>query len=636
MIESNPFAPYLPAGFEILPADAQDFLSDQTDNLRQVHDKNQAGDSTFPADLLFALSTQVQFTLGSTGRFYHETYGLIQARYVQFSQMSTGPLGAPVGLISGLESYWQATNDFSASNTRLILGLLCSDRIPQRGEYGWVLQVGANLYDVATTAAFEAFERATWTESGKIAPEDGTAFAVVLHDSSGDSYPAGSLFVNAYTCSDYSRISVGSLNQRLLSLEQTVTGQGGLLGAMADFESNVTAQLTQGDAQIAFISQRLSNMSADNANVSAQIQQNLTLTTRYMNSALGAANSAGQSASDSYTNLMAGAQQLSQVQAMRDSTGEYVNAAISFSAKSKAYSESSAGFSEASASFSLEAQSYRDAAGNYASEAHSDLELITTMIDDFNLTGYVTQAVFDEEHTVRVNAETALSTSITTLSTTLGGVSAQTTVNTGAITTLDNKNQAWWKVETVAGGRAQLSVYADAVGGHIDMVGDVRIDGSLTVNGSIYADSKLTPLSVTTQVIQTNAITNSTVYKNKSAQAVYPASGNAADTVFMSAVITTEGYKVTLTFSAFYNVAYGSGQTAYIVVYRDGIGGNGSASPYYVEDTFINQWYGALTYFFIDDSCPAGTHTYYVTLQGAYLAGSSVNSRSMLIQEFKK
>lgn len=63
---------------------------------------------------------------------------------------------------------------------------------------------------------------------------------------------------------------------------------------------------------------------------------------------------------------------------------------------------------------------------------------------------------------------------------------ASVTTQATAITTLQGRTAAFWNVTAVAGGRAQLSVFADANGGAgVDIVGDLKVNGNLLVTGTV-------------------------------------------------------------------------------------------------------------------------------------------------------
>lgn len=70
--------------------------------------------------------------------------------------------------------------------------------------------------------------------------------------------------------------------------------------------------------------------------------------------------------------------------------------------------------------------------------------------------------------------------------TVLAPLSATVSTHSAAIVDLEGRTSAYWEVVAVAGGRAQLRVFADANGGGgVDIVGDTKIDGDLLVTGSV-------------------------------------------------------------------------------------------------------------------------------------------------------
>lgn len=121
-------------------------MREQTEQLRQQHEKTQAGDTTMPWEFLTRLSTERLYTLGAQGRFYHDDYGMIVARYVQFSKMIPAEfVNAPAGTLASSDRVdWVVTNDFSRSGPNLVTGIIAAYTLPTEGEYGWVITCGAN------------------------------------------------------------------------------------------------------------------------------------------------------------------------------------------------------------------------------------------------------------------------------------------------------------------------------------------------------------------------------------------------------------------------------------------------------------------------------------------------------------
>lgn len=76
------------------------------------------------------------------------------------------------------------------------------------------------------------------------------------------------------------------------------------------------------------------------------------------------------------------------------------------------------------------------------------------------------------------------------LSSTVSTLGASVTTNAQAITTLQGRTAAFWQVTAVAGGRAQLTVYADANGGAgVDIVGDLRVSGDVLIGGTVNPEA---------------------------------------------------------------------------------------------------------------------------------------------------
>lgn len=94
-------------------------------------------------------------------------------------------------------------------------------------------------------------------------------------------------------------------------------------------------------------------------------------------------------------------------------------------------------------------------------------------------------------HTTQIAAlaatDSAAAQTVTNLTARVGNTEASVSQQAGAIVGLNNRTSAYVKTIAVAGNnRAQLTLYADANGGAgVDIVGDVGINGSLVVTGTI-------------------------------------------------------------------------------------------------------------------------------------------------------
>lgn len=148
--EANPFAPKAPGEIESISPILHDFVAEQTASIRQAHDTMTAGDSTVPWEFLTKVGSERLYTLGSLGRFYHDDFGIVLARYCQFSKVKeTQWLNGPVGLIAKSKAVdWQVTNDLTLSSPDAVVGLLCSYTQPKQADYGWVLTQGANIVPI--------------------------------------------------------------------------------------------------------------------------------------------------------------------------------------------------------------------------------------------------------------------------------------------------------------------------------------------------------------------------------------------------------------------------------------------------------------------------------------------------------
>lgn len=144
--EINPYRPTIPSEIWAKDEILARFLREQSEILRQEHNKTQAGDTTFPWELLTRSSDSKQYNLGAQGKFYHPDYGIIHARYVQFTDWILAATSvSPVGFIAGASSQdWIVTNDFSLSSGDLAVGMAFLQDLPSQEAYGWAVTQGAN------------------------------------------------------------------------------------------------------------------------------------------------------------------------------------------------------------------------------------------------------------------------------------------------------------------------------------------------------------------------------------------------------------------------------------------------------------------------------------------------------------
>lgn len=144
--EINPYRPTIPEElWDFSPMLAR-YLREQAEILRRQHNLIQAGDTTFPWELLTSFSDSQIYNLGAIGRFYHPDYGVIVARYVQFTDWAVGAAAVgPVGRVrQGDSQEWVVTNDLEISTNELVVGVAFLQATPSQGSYGWAVFNGVN------------------------------------------------------------------------------------------------------------------------------------------------------------------------------------------------------------------------------------------------------------------------------------------------------------------------------------------------------------------------------------------------------------------------------------------------------------------------------------------------------------
>lgn len=166
-MERNPYRAHLDDDAETTRRD----LQEQQRIIRQQHNLTQAGDTTFDFGLLLQAYPNQEFTLGSAGRFFHDDFGLIEARYVQFKSMLNLPYqGQPVGRIKNKvgDVDWIVTNDYDKSSSDMILGFTFIHEPPPDDYYGWAVVRGANPSPIRVTGTTipNQNDAYSWTSTG--------------------------------------------------------------------------------------------------------------------------------------------------------------------------------------------------------------------------------------------------------------------------------------------------------------------------------------------------------------------------------------------------------------------------------------------------------------------------------------
>ena len=139
-VEWNPFRPDVPEHIASNDPQLYDYLREQAELIREQHNNAQAGDSTFPWQLVTSTGAQQAHTLGSMSRFIHPDYGLMAGRYVRFSKHWL-PVSHPFVGHDETQGDWVASNAGKADSFRVI-GLSGAFVKDPSESYGWVLTQG--------------------------------------------------------------------------------------------------------------------------------------------------------------------------------------------------------------------------------------------------------------------------------------------------------------------------------------------------------------------------------------------------------------------------------------------------------------------------------------------------------------
>lgn len=148
--EINPYRATAPLGLDKKDPQLYDYLREQGEHLRAQHNVNQAGDSTFPWEQLTKVGDIRAYSPGSLGRFYHDDYGIIMARYVQFKHMMPGEfINGPAGRLKDSTSVdWTVTNNYDLSGPDLVKGVISALDMPKDDQWGWLIVQGANISEL--------------------------------------------------------------------------------------------------------------------------------------------------------------------------------------------------------------------------------------------------------------------------------------------------------------------------------------------------------------------------------------------------------------------------------------------------------------------------------------------------------
>lgn len=274
--EFNPYKPQVPeslikiddGGREIF-----DWLEEQQKTIRLQHNITQAGDTTFPYQMIINSHSEQQFTLGSLGKFYHEDYGLIHARYVQYDNLDqTIAPTAPMGLIKQTGKLdWIVTNRLDLSNPYLCVGFCAAFTMPQDGDFGWVICDGVNLQPLINTSdSVTQGEGFVWSASGQIS-NAGEGIIIARRLDSGSLNPVlkGRAYIRLESLSrDAIKAALDVYIQAIAQLQEDVeelqaaTGIGGSLATLqtqiAQLSNRLNTETNQRKAADTAINARIS------------------------------------------------------------------------------------------------------------------------------------------------------------------------------------------------------------------------------------------------------------------------------------------------------------------------------------------------------------------------------------------
>lgn len=502
--ELNPFNPAVPDSVRQLAPELYDFLRDMAETIREQHGKNLGGDTTLNWQSLLLLDESPRYTLGAEGRFYHPEYGILRARYVQFSKFDSElPLGGPVGLLRLPAGFkWTVTNVKSLTLDGKIRGIPAAYTVPADETYGWVLTQAVSLQSLDVgTAQPKQGDKLTWDDSGAITLNGegdqliGYITGVATQVDGRWILPPAGLFIDSADLTTPTRPGTvapepTALIERIVELEEEVKQSSAFVRQSTSILARRVEKVTQ---QL----------------VEASSTETLQAMATFLQLAGVNASNATTAANRTEVNLLATVESSRFARVFRDEAGVFAETAATLVTMSQAASAIASTQATASQTFSTQAGVHAAAALSSETLSASYLATITDVVTGAN-------AAVTAESAARVAADNAISTTVTanfasltgsigtvdarvtstisaqatvnaatasslsSLSASFGGLSA--TVTTQAAVTADHtgKLSAYWTVSAVAGGRAQLSVYADANGGGgVDIGGDLRVFGKI-------------------------------------------------------------------------------------------------------------------------------------------------------------
>jgi hypothetical protein len=272
--EHNPYRPRIPEQFIDIGDDFYDFYEENQQIHREQHNITQMGDTTFPYQLGIQTHDIKQFKLGAVGRFYHEDFGIIQARYVQFDKMTGVSFAqSPVGLFRNNDLLeWRVTNDLDLSHPDLVVGISMPYSVPVNESYGWVIVNGPTLQQVKNDSSDAAVgESFGWHETGSVsnAAEGKVLGRRVSRVLEATALLPGQLWVRTESFSEKQIRNL--IDDQTTALLEAIEALQAALGSVPS-----AGQLSNLTSQVALLTSRLNSEIAQRKAMDLAIQQQLS------------------------------------------------------------------------------------------------------------------------------------------------------------------------------------------------------------------------------------------------------------------------------------------------------------------------------------------------------------------------
>lgn len=281
-LEDNPFDPHPPEGLREANPELWDYLERQATLLRESHYSDQLQLKTIDETELTLLHDTEVYPVGTKTQFNHSVFGMMEARFVLFTEMSFGGMtfdttkltfdstvwtfdsGAgtlgPVGFHSAEGMHeWTVTNRIGVSDVNAIEGFMASDEFPFSGKFGWIIVNGTNINDVrlARDETIEFGDEILWNATGEVTTSGvGKVAARYVGEGVGSSILVpGTLYINTESTSSLAGIEalasaqadtqtqIDEINETIEGLDETIDNEARLV-ALEDSTSQNALDIT--------------------------------------------------------------------------------------------------------------------------------------------------------------------------------------------------------------------------------------------------------------------------------------------------------------------------------------------------------------------------------------------------------